>query len=228
MNNKSQKKFKKNTVNAEIFENFQRAFNKFNPSELEKDPKNIKDIYIHYNYVDDMYIWLKQTYENSMCVLSNEIRAILGHISEYDIQSDKGLKNLEKAGGHLRRLSIDTLKILCDGFDKTFLLWINKYSKFDYSNIDQDYLPEYVNLYNEAHTKYLDVQKNENLGSDKENAIIVKYYATAQLYCELYKHHQKERRLHIEKMAKRFRINKLIWIFSTGFFAAMSIISVLI
>ena len=206
------KAFLKDNKQKEKFKNFENALSEYNPDMLEITPKTPNEIYQYYICVDGMYVWLKNAYNDNLCVLCNEMRAILGHLSEYNLENEHKKNNLCKAYGHLRRLSIDTLKTLCNAFDKAFGLWINKHACYDYRNIDGEFFPKYVELYNGAHNAYLEAQKVENLGSDRDNDIIKKYHAVAQLYYRLYMHHMDDRRIRIEKITRRFKINKIIYI----------------
>lgn len=219
------KAFLKDNKQKEKFKNFENALSAYNPDRLEVTPKKPNEIYQYYICVDEMYVWLKNAYEDDLCVLCNEMRAILGHLSEYKIENEPQKKNMDKAYGHLRRLSIDTLKTLCDAFDKAFDLWINKHAHYDYRNIDNEYFPQYVKLFNEAHYAYLDAQKVENLGSDRENNIIKKYYKVAELYYRLYAHHMDDRRIRIEKITRRFKVNNVIWMSCTLVISILSICS---
>ncbi len=204
------------------YDSFVKAMGKLSPELLEKDPETPEEIYKYYACLDELFVWIKNAYNDNLCVLCNEMRAILGHLAEYDLKDDN-IKNLGKAYGHFRRLSIDTFKILCNGFDQVFDEWINKHAIFDYRNVDSDFLPEYVKLFNEAHDSYIDVQKSENLGSDRGNRIIEKYYDVACNYQKLYQYHNCERRRQIEKCAKWALIRKKIWVICTVILASLSI-----
>lgn len=217
------KAFLKDNAQKEKFKNFENALSVYNPDMLEISPKTPNQIYQYYLCVDEMYVWLKNAYKDNLCVLCNEMRAILGHLSEYNVLSEPKKNNLGKAYGHLRRLSVDTLKTLCDAFDKVFILWINKHARYDYRNIDGEYFPKYVELYNCAHKEYLKVQKLENLGSDRDNNIIKKYYEVAQLYYQVYVHHMNDRRKRIERITRKFKINNLLWVSSTLVISILSI-----
>lgn len=217
-----EKKFLKDIKARERYDKFQEALFSYNPSVLEQEPATTGEIYQYYKHIDDMYIWLKNAYNDNLCILCNEMRAILGHLSEYK-PNESEKKNLEKAYGHLRRLSIDTLKTLCDAFDKVFDLWIMKHARYDYRNVDKDYIPHYAKLFNTAHKKYLTAQQDENLGSDRNNNIIQKYYEVAQAYYELYTFHMEKRRVRIERIAKRFKINNVAWIFFTCVVSGLSV-----
>lgn len=213
-------KFLKNNCDKENYEILEKALKEYNPEILEKKPTKPNEIYQSYVHIDQMFVWLKNAYQDDLCVLGNEMRAILGHLSEYGEDEE----NLEKAYGHLRRLSIDTLKIVCNAFDKEFDEWIKKHSQYDYRGIDSKYFPQYVKLYNCAHRAYIEVQKDENLGSDRKNNIIVKYHTVGRLYGALYRHHVDERRIKIEKITRRFKINRVIVVVSTVILTTLSIL----
>ena len=218
------KKILKNNESKEKYSSYISALSTYNPEKLEETPSNPNDIYKYYSCIDNLYIWLKNAYDDDICVLCNEMRAILGHLSEYDPYTEKIKSNLGKAYGHFRRLSIDTLKIICNGFDKEFDEWIRKHTSYDYRNIDAEYLPTYIALYYKAHNKYIEAQKSENLGSDKDNDIIKKYCDVANAFGKLYEHHVDDRRFEIEKITRRFKRNKFAVIVST---IAITVISIL-
>lgn len=206
------------------FDMFQKALDNYQPDILEIPPKMPNEIYCYYAHIDNMYVWLKNAYNDDLCVLCNEIRSILGHLSEYDLRDEKDKDNLQKAYGHFRRLSIDTLKILCNGLHEFFDRWIRKHAYYDYSNVDSEYFQKYVILYNKAHKAYIDVQKVENLGSDRNNRIIKKYHEAACQYGALYAYHDNDRRIRIEKTTARFRINKMIWVICTFLLVVLSVL----
>lgn len=226
MKKKKQKKIKK--LSADKFDRLKEAIDKFCANKLEYPPFKAKDIYTNYTYVDALYVWLKDAYNDDMCVLCNEMRAVLGHLAEYDEEDDDKKRNLTKAYGHLRRLGIDSLKILCNGLDEIFEKWIFKYSKYDYSNIDNEYLPKYIKKYYIAHNEYLQVQKAEKLGSDRENAIIVKYHEAAKKYLDLYELHIYDRRTRIERRTLGFKFNNIIIFGLSLILCLLSIVDVIL
>lgn len=218
------KKILKNNESKEKYKSYISALNKYNPEKLEKSPSNPTEIYKYYSCVDSLYIWLKNAYNDDICVLCNEMRAVLGHLSEYNPNTEESKNNLGKAYGHFRRLSIDILKIICNGFDKEFDEWIRKHTAYDYRNIDAEYLPTYITLYYEAHNEYIKAQKSENLGSDKENDIIIKYFKVADLFGKLYDHHVNDRRFDIEKITRRLKRNKYAVIICATVITILSIL----
>ena len=181
-------------------------------------------IYSYYNEADKLYVWLKNAYDTNLPSVENEIRAILGHMSEYEYDQD----NLQKAYGHIRRMCIDILKILCNGFDREFEEWIMIHAPFDYNDQDNLYIPEYVKMYTIAHQKYLDTQQKENLGSNRNNHIVERYYEVAVLYGALYKYHINQRRIKIHKHYIRMVWQRRLWVFATTVVMTISIIGYLI
>lgn len=214
----------KSIANRDEFNNFKDALNSFQPSILENEVTAPNDIYYYYSKIDKLYVWLKNAYNSDLQSVENEMRAALGHMSEYE--SDHG--NLQKAYGHIRRIGIDVLKILCNGFDQEFEEWINTHAAFEYSSHDNLYMPQYVKMYNEAHQKYLYAQQKENLGSNKNNRIIEKYYEAAESYGMLYEYHLNERRLKIHnRYCKNLWLQRL-WVMSTLVLTTISVIGYLI
>lgn len=221
-------KFLRVNSSEDSFRSLGDALEGYNSDCLETMPGSAKEIYQYYSYIDSLYIWLKNAYEDDLGVLCNEMRAILGHLSEYDSENENGKRNLSKAYGHLRRLSIDALKILCNGLDKAFDEWISMHAKYDYRSVDAEYFPEYVTLYNKAHSAYLNAQKEENLGSDRGNHIIEKYHSVAKKYYALYEYHMDARRYRIEKITKKFKLNKIVWIICTSLVVGVSVLGLVV
>ena len=119
-------KKQKSIATREAYEEFRKALEAFDAEALEEEVTCPSDIYRYYGFIDRMYVWLKNAYESDLQSLENEMRAILGHMSEYSLDES----NLQKAYGHIRRLSTDTLKILCNGLDLEFEEWILKHASF--------------------------------------------------------------------------------------------------
>ena len=217
-------KKKKISLSAKSQELYYKALCSYHPEQLEKEASTLSEIYEYYSYVDNLYIWLKNAYKDNLCVLCNEMRAIIGHLAEYDENTESTCHNLAKAYGHIRRLSIDALKITCNGFDLEFDKWIRRHSRYD---VDAEYMPKYIKEYYIAHNMYIEAQKVENLGSDRGNNIIQKYHDVAVAYCDVYKLHVDEKRHDIEKNSRKFRNRKLGWIIGTSFLTVISLIDVL-
>lgn len=227
MNTKNKQRKKQNLFQKTLVEEYEylkSGLENYNPALLDSQPATPQTLYKYYTNIDKVYTWLRMAYDDDLSVLCNEMRAILGHLSEYDVDDDKQKRNLDKAYSHFRRLSIDTLKILCNGLDQVYDEWIQKYAKHDFRKIDNSFLPQYIELYHEAHSMYLNVQRAENLGSDRDNAIIQKYHGVALKYLELHMHHINPRRIRIEKNARRFELNNRVFWFATIIFTSISII----
>lgn len=220
-------KLSKKKVN-QGFEKFQESIQNFNALQLEIEPKTPSQIYRYYQYIDKLYIWIKKAYCNDLSVLNNEMRAILGHLSEYNALHDAPTQNLTKAYGHLRRLSIDTLKITCNGLDLFFQEWINKYSHYDFRDTDGQYMPRYMKLYYSAHRQYMKVQKIESNGSDRQHHIIKEYYEVVKLYQILYQYHLNARRRKIERRVRLIQISQFFCIGGISFLAILSIAGILL
>lgn len=213
-------KKKKSIATSEAYSEFQEALAAYKPVLLETTVTMPMEIYGYYSTIDKLYVWLKNAYHSDLQSVENEMRATLGHMSEYELDHD----NLSKAYGHIRRMSIDVLKILCNGFDQEFEEWIITHAAFDYNKHDNLYMPKYVELYNVAHQKYLYAQQKENLGSNKNNNIIEVYYDAANAYKELYEYHINDRRKKIHKHYRKMVWQRRLWICATVIVTAISII----
>ena len=105
---------------------------------------------------------------------SNEIRAILGHLSQYRMSNYNIDKNdLRKAYGHFRRLNLDLLKILCDIFNKNLYKILTQQYKYDLRNVKDDYLVNFDKKYITARRLYLKAQREESSGSDRNKHNII-------------------------------------------------------
>lgn len=168
----------------------------FSAVDVDIEPKTEEDLYrLYYNNTDYLYQYLRKTVGGWLFPLSNEVRAILGHLADYRV-SDSGRekKNLDKAYGHFRRLTLDAFKILCDEFDKSLSRQLKKQYSFDYRRVCVDYLNHFSEKYISAKKKYLDAQCKENLGSDlgKHNVMEL-YYDAAKEYIELKQFYQEHK-----------------------------------
>ena len=160
----------------------------FSPEDVDVDPKTEEELYrCYYNNTDYLYQYLRKTVGDWLFPLSNEVRAIMGHLADYRI-SDSGCdkKNLDKAYGHFRRLTLDAFKILCNEFDKSLSRQLKAQYSFDYRKVCVNYLDHFAEKYIAAKTKYIDAQCKEKLGSDhgKHNVMRL-YYDAAKEYIEL-------------------------------------------
>lgn len=163
----------------EIFDNYKSAV-------IEQRPVTEESLYnIYVENTDPILFFAKKLLRRKTVVLDNEVRAMFGHLSEYRLSDSTDRGELQKAYGHFRRLNIDMFKIICDEFDKAFLLWLKKYSHYDYRNIKNDFLESLVQKYLSAHKDYLKAQQEERVGSDYDKHQIVSlYYLAAKQYID--------------------------------------------
>lgn len=160
----------------------------FSPEDVDVEPKTEEELYrCYYNNTDYLYQYLRKTVGGWLFPLSNEVRAIMGHLSDYRV-SDSGCdkKNLDKAYGHFRRLTLDAFKILCNEFDESLSRQLKAQYSFDYRKVYVNYLDQFADKYINAKTKYIEAQRKEKLGSDygKHNVMRL-YYDAAKEYIEL-------------------------------------------
>jgi len=160
----------------------------FSPDAVDVEPKSEEELYrCYYNNTDYLYQYLRKTVGGWLFPLSNEVRAIMGHLADYRV-SDMGRdkKNLDKAYGHFRRLTLDAFKVLCDEFDKSLSRQLKEQYSFDYRKVCVNYLDTFATKYIAAKTKYIDAQCKEKLGSDHGKHNVMKlYYDAAKGYIEL-------------------------------------------
>lgn len=213
----------KSIANSDTYKEFEISLNAFQPETLEIPITKPEQIYVYYNSIESLYTWLRNAYGSDLQSIENEIRATLGHMSEYESDHE----NLQKAYGHIRRMAIDVLKILCNGLDKEFEEWIITHAEFDYNTQDNLYMPMYVKMYNQARKEYLDAQMKENMGSNRNNHIIEKYYKAAKSYGKLYEYHINKRRIKIHRYYIRMLWQRRLWIASTSAVTIISIIGYL-
>ena len=214
----------KSIADSDTYSEFETSLKAFQPETLEIPVTTPGQIYAYYSKIEGLYTWLRNAYDSDLQSIENEIRATMGHMSEYESDHE----NLQKAYGHIRRMAIDVLKILCNGFDKEFEEWIITHAEFDYNTQDNLYIPMYVKMYNQARQEYLDAQMKENMGSNRSNHIIEKYYKAAELYGKLYEYHINKRRDKIHRYYIRMVWQRRLWIVSTIMVTSISIIGYLI
>lgn len=161
---------------------------------LDKAPSTEKELMSMYvNNSDVLYLYLQETVNPFLLPLSNELRAMLGHIATYRIANSKETKReLDKAYGHLRRFNVDALKILCDEFDRSLSRELQKQYTYDYRDVCIDYLKEFSAQYFKAKNLYLTAQKEERVGSDYNvHNLIALYHDAAKEYIILKRFYQK-------------------------------------
>ncbi len=158
----------------------------YNSKSLEKPPESVDELLRYYtDNFDEMYSETRNILGCSPFVVDNEIRAMLGHIFEYNFQDDQD-DNLDKAYGHFRRLNIDTFKIICDKFDLFYVRWLERHYKYEFRSMDKDFLLGFAEKYYAAKTEYTKAQSKEHVGSDRRHHSILEDYRVAALkYVEM-------------------------------------------
>lgn len=160
-------------------ENLKNAVDCYDSSKLESAPKTDRELFDYFlSNTDKVYNGLRNLLNRSGLVVDNEIRAMLGHILDIDINNSNDI-NLEKAYGHFRRLNIDIFKIICDEFDKFYNDWLNKHYKYDFRNVKGNFLKEFAVIYYHAKKYYTIAQLNERTGSDRMHHSVLSDYSKA-------------------------------------------------
>ena len=151
--------------------------------------KQLLDMYADYtlplyDYLDELF-----GFPYAIC---NEIRAMLGHLSQYNSDKQLNRNELEKAYGHFRRVNLDSLKVICDELDRSLSPDWNKDTKYDFRNYDKEYVKEFGKRLIDARNLYLKAQESESVGSDSEvHNVFELYYESAVKYIELKQYYYK-------------------------------------
>lgn len=160
----------------------------FDPVLLDVAPRTERDLMVMYvQHSNILYSYLRETVNQLLIPLTNELRAFLGHIATYrTLNPTQSKRELDKAYGHFRRFTIDALKILCDENDKCFLQILKKEYTYDFRSVSKDYLEQFSRRYFQARRLYLEAQVRERVGSDyKVHNLIELYYKAARAYIDL-------------------------------------------
>lgn len=137
-----------------------------------------------YEYLDELF--------GFPYAIGNEIRAMLGHLSQYNSDKRSNRNELEKAYGHFRRVNLDSLKVICDELDRSLSYDWNKDTKYDFREFQKDYIEEFGKRLIYARMRYLEAQESENVGSDSEvHNVFELYYESAVKYIELKQYYYK-------------------------------------
>ena len=201
--------------------------NTYDAKNLNVSPKNKTELLEKYQkYTELLYQYLRTVSGDFIFPVNNEIRAMLGHLSEYVESDEKKDKELQRAYGHLRRINLDALKIICDDFDKFFSKKMKKIYKYDYRDTLKSFLKIYAEKYFTAKNKYIDAQTKESVGSDsekenddktgEEHNVILLYFDAAKEYIELKQYYEKYRK-DIIKVKLQANIGKIISFLVIGF-----------
>lgn len=200
--------------------------NKFDSIKTNKKPKTEKELYNYFVKNSDVVIqYLKIVVRNELRPLINEVRALFGHLTEQNTESKIDKRELEKAYGHFRRLTLDSFKILCDEFDNILTDILMKQYHYNYNSVDVNYLKDFSDLYISAKQAYVKAQQAEKTGSDSTSSenVIMLYHEASKKYIKL-------KRLYFDhrKKINYVRIKSKILIGATlATFVFSSIVSIL-
>ena len=181
----------------------QSLLEKYNYNEVNKKPLTEKQLYRYYQNNATLFLrYYHKVMGEPSFELSNEIRAMLGHLADYRLKEEPLKTNLEKAYGHFRRLNIDAFKILCDEYDKFFSNELSKFYKYDFSEEAASFLEKYLEFYFKAREQYLEAQNAEDVGSNNTNNVYKYYFDALRAYIELKNYYLKKRKAVIAKKRK--------------------------
>lgn len=134
-----------NTI-AEL-ERFKENIKNCNYQILDEEATTKSKLFEYYNqYLDTIYMPLRNVLNCSVFTVDNEIRAMFGHVLD-SISDDEGDYNIQKAHGHLRRAIIDVFKITCNNIDLFYNDWLKRYYKYDFRNTHSEFLREFSQRY---------------------------------------------------------------------------------
>ena len=188
---------KDNTIESDLCK-------KYDPKEIAKYPKTEDELYRMYSKMGNLLLdYYNLVMGEPAFELSNEVRAILGHLVDYNKQTDGLKENLKRAHAHFRRLNLDAFKILCDEYDKVFSKLLVKFYRHDLRAVAADFLKTYYKQYFEARGQYLSAQNEESLG--KNDSIVYDLYFEALKRYIVLKNTYLEKR----KKLKRGRIRSI-------------------
>ena len=164
------------------------------------EPKTERDLLSAYqSYTVPLYKYICCLYTFAFPI-SNEIRAMLGHLSEYRSSGVINRRELHNVYGHFRRANLDALKIICDELDRSLLIILQKQYVYDYRNVYANYLKEFGRMYFDAKASYLEAQEKESVGSDRNTHNIFEFYYLASKKYILLKHFYEEHKKEIRKI----------------------------
>ncbi len=161
---------------------------RFDSAKINKKPKTEQELYQYYAENSDIMVqYLRLTVKNELRPLVNEIRAFFGHLTEQNTEKKIDKRELEKAYGHFRRLTLDSFKILCDEFDGVLIKIMMKQYHYNFNSVNVKYLKEFSDLYIQAKQAYVKAQQAERTGSDSTSSenIIQLYHIACKKYIEL-------------------------------------------
>lgn len=169
---------------------YQELVEKYNPNTINICPKSADELYGYYRaYTQVLLDCVLEEIKTLPYVLTNEIRAMVGHLSEHNTKTDLSNYELQKAYGHFRRLNLDAMKILCDELDKGFSDFIFKSHKYPYYKVEEGFMASYAKKYFEARQLFLDAQFSEGVGSNYMANVYETYFDAVKKYIELQRYY---------------------------------------
>lgn len=193
----------------------------FDSDVINQKPQTEKELYEYYSqYTDIMVQYLRMKVTNVLRPLTNEVRAIFGHLTDQNTEKQADHRELEKAYGHFRRLTLDSFKVLCDEYDNFLYHKMVSQYRYNYNSVNVNYLKEYASLYISAKKAYIVAQQAEKTGSDSTGKVnIIKLYHTAcKEYIKLKRHYcnNKKKVNRVRRAAKGLLIANIVsFMFST-------------
>ena len=192
------------------WEKYQELVEKYDPSIINVCPKSADELYGFYRaYTRVLLDCVFEEIQTLPYVLANEIRAMIGHLSEHNTKIDLGNYELQKAYGHFRRLNLDAMKILCDELDKGFSDFISKSYKYPYYKVEEGFMASYAKCYFEARQLFLKAQFSEGVGSNYKANVYETYFKAVKKYIELQKYYL-DNLSEIKKIRRRTIIKRTV------------------
>jgi hypothetical protein len=161
---------------------------------LAADEVRIRDIYKTYIDIICPYIIQYETLSNRFPIeILNEIRAVLTHLSKYNLSDDASMKerNLSKAEGHIKRSILDCYKYMCSAYEDEYSKFDKRYKNTDLSLVDNgEFLSKLLEARNNGKQLLLDARKTDlSVNSDDEantGEAYVKYEKAFVAYSSVY------------------------------------------
>lgn len=181
----------------------------YKPSVIDSEPLTERELLSMYQiYTLPLYAYMSSMFP-FVFPISNEIRALLGHLSEYRVEQDCKRDELSSAYGHFRRINLDLLKTLCNEWDRSLGLIFRKQYRYDYRNTCRNYLKLFGEKYFAAKKAYLAAQTEERVGRDSYSHNIFELYYEASVQYILLKQFYEEHKEDIEKVKCRAKAKKI-------------------
>lgn len=164
----------------------------FDADAINQKPQTEKELYQYYaQYTDILVQYLRLKVTSILRPLTNEVRALFGHLTDQNTEEQIDHRELEKAYGHFRRLTLDSFKILCDEYDNFLSQKMASQYRYNFNSVNVNYLKDYSSMYISAKEAYIIAQQAEKTGSDStgEENVIKLYHTACKKYIELKRHY---------------------------------------